>query len=256
MIKLVVSDVDGTILLRNQTKPDDAVLSAIEKLKNCGKTVAVASGRTYAAMEKMFHSVKKDMYFICCAGAVAICNAKGIYCQQIGIGDVIDVVRRPEYKDCGIGIATPTRIYILQGGKDGEAFYKTATEQSLEEIHYLDKLYDLKEPVAKISVWFKGEAAQPLKFMPKSLRVSYLAGEWCEYTSAISDKGLAISDLQMRLYLSKFDTAAIGDGINDVVMMKKAKIAASANKSHPALDEICNYHTDDVAGFLNKLCEE
>ena len=253
MIKLIVSDVDGTILKKGETKVPDRVFKAIEKLKDAGKKVAVASGRTYGSLEKLFAPVKKDLYFICCDGAVIIHNDKVIYSKQIGAGDVMDVVRRPEYDGHGILLCTPKIPYVIQGSED---FSITAETQSGEETFYVEKLYDIKDPIVKIAVWSKEGRAEPLNFLPKSLRVAYNLGEWCEYTSAISNKGLAVSDLQMRLYLTKFDTAAIGDGFNDIEMMKKAKIAASANNAFDGLKDICNYHTDDVAGFLENLCEQ
>lgn len=253
MIKLVVSDVDGTILTGGQTAVPDKVFEAIEKLKKAGKKVAIASGRTYGSLEKLFAPVKQDLYFICCDGAVIIHNDKVIYSKQIGSGDIFDVIRRPEYDKCGILLCTPMTSYAIQGGGD---FKAQAENQSGEEVFSMERLYDIKEPVVKISVWSKTGNAQPLNFMPKSLRVAYNVGEWCEYTSAISNKGLAVSDLQMRLYLTKFDTTAIGDGFNDVEMMKKAKMAVSANDAFDGLQTVCNYHTDDVAGFLGNLCDE
>ena len=253
MIKLIVSDVDGTILTGGQTQVSDGVFKAIENLKSSGKKVAVASGRTYGSLEALFAPVKKDLYFICCDGAVTVYNDKVVYCKQIGAGDIMSILRRPEYDDCGIMLCTPKMSYVIRGSED---FSMTAERQSGEDTFYIENLYDLKDPIIKIAVWSKEGKAVPLNFLPKSLRISYLSEEWCEYTSAISDKGLAVSDLQMRLYMSKFDTAAVGDGINDIVMMKKAQMAVSANKSYAGLLPVCNYHTDDVAGFLENLCEQ
>lgn len=251
MIKLIVSDVDGTILAKNETEVSQRAFDSIEKLKNSGKIVAVASGRTYGSLEKLFRSVKKDLYFICCDGAVIIYNDKVLYYKQIGIGDVMDVIRRPEYDDCGILLCTPKIPYVIRGSED---FSITAETQSGEDTFYVEKLYDIHEPIVKIAVWSKDGKAEPLNFLPKSLRVAYNVGEWCEYTSAISNKGLALSDLQMRLYLTKFDTCAVGDGVNDIEMMKKAKVSVSANNAFSELKDICTYHTDDVAGFLENLC--
>lgn len=253
MIKLIVSDVDGTILTRNETSISQRVFDSIEKLKKSGKTVAIASGRTYGSLEKLFRPVKKDLYFICCDGAAIIYNDKVIYYKQIGIGDVIDVIRRPEYADCGILLCSPKTPYVIQGR---EAFVSAAEAQSGDKTESVNRLYDITEPIVKIAVWSGDGNAMPLNFLPKSLRVAYNVGEWCEYTSAISNKGLALSDLQMRLYLTKFDTCAVGDGVNDVEMMKKAKMAVSANNSHEELKAVCGYHTDDVAGFLGNLCNE
>lgn len=250
MIKLIVSDVDGTILKKEQTEVTGDVLCAIDALKREGKKVAIASGRTYGSLEHLFSAVKEDLYFICCDGAVVVHNDKVIYCKQIAIGDCLDVIRRPEYANCGIMLCTPKVPYVIQGSED---FSITAEAQSGEETFYVERLYDIKEPIVKIAIWSKDGNAEPLNFMPKSLRVAYNVGEWCEYTSAISNKGLAVSDLQMRLYLTKFDTAAVGDGINDVEMMKKAKLAVSANNACQELRDVCNCHTDNVVEFFENM---
>ena len=141
MIKLIVSDVDGTILTKGQTAVSDRVFDSINALKEAGKKVAVASGRTYGSLEKLFAPVKQDLYFICCDGAVIVYNDKVIYCKQIGIGDVIDVIRRPEYENCGILLCTPKIPYVIQGSED---FAITAETQSGEETFYIEKLYDIK----------------------------------------------------------------------------------------------------------------
>ena len=80
-----------------------------------------------------------------------------------------------------------------------------------------------------------------------------MSDSWCEYVSTIANKGLAVSDLQMRLYLSKLDTLAIGDGVNDVEMMKKAKYSVAVQGACEQLKNVCNLYTDDVAAFLDNL---
>ena len=247
MIKLIVSDVDGTLLLKNETVLDSRIMLSLQKLLDSGKKVAVASGRTYRSLAEIFKPLSDKLYFICCDGSTTVLDGKVLYTRSIGIGDVMTVVNHPSYSDCGIILCTPKMSYILKGGED---FAKEAYRQSLEEPQYLSGLYGLGELIVKICIYSKNGKAKPLGFMPKSLRISYLSDTWCEYVSTISNKGLAVSDLQMRLYLSKFDTLAMGDGINDIEMMKKAKYTVSVPNALDELKAFCNIHAEDAASFL------
>ena len=247
MIKLVVSDVDGTLLLKNEEVLDSRIMLSLQKLIDGGITTAVASGRTYGSLCEIFKPLSDKLYFICCDGAVTVLDGKVLYTRSIPTTDVISIINHPSYIDCGIILCTPTKSYILKGDED---FALEAYRQSLEKPDYLSSFYGLCEPIVKICVFSKDGKAKPVSFMPKSLRVSYLSDTWCEYVSVIANKGLAVSDLQMRLYLSKFDTLAIGDGINDIEMMKKAKYSVSVPNSVKELKNFCNLHTDDVSEFL------
>ena len=68
MIKLVASDLDGTLLMKGaQSLPED-IFPLIRQLKDLGILFIAASGRQYANMKKMFAPVADDMPFICKTG--------------------------------------------------------------------------------------------------------------------------------------------------------------------------------------------
>lgn len=250
MIKLIVSDVDGTLLLKDESVLDSKIMLSLQKLVDSGINVSVASGRTYKSLTEIFKPLSNKLYFICCDGGTTILDGKVLYTRTIAASDVLTVLNHPSYSDCGIILCTPKTSYILRGD---EAFSHEAYRQSLENPEFLSGFYGLQEPVVKICIFSKDGKAKPMPFMPKSLRVSYLSNTWCEYVSVIANKGLAVSDLQMRLYLSKFDTLAIGDGINDIEMMKKAKYCVSVPNCSDELYKVCTIHVRDVAQFLDSI---
>lgn len=250
MVKLTVSDVDGTLLLKDETVLDSRIMLSLQKLVENNMKVAVASGRTYRSLCEIFKPLSNKLYFICCDGSTTILDGKVLYTRPIPSSDVFTVLNHPSYSNCGIILCTPKTSYILRGDED---FCQEALRQSLEKAEFLDGIYKLQEPVIKICIFSKDGKAKPMSFMPKSLRVSYLSDSWCEYVSTIANKGLAVSDLQMRLYLSKLDTLAIGDGVNDVEMMKKAKYSVAVQGACEQLKNVCNLYTDDVAAFLDNL---
>ena len=67
-----------------------------------------------------------------------------------------------------------------------------------------------------------------------------------------------MSDLQMRLYLSKFDTAALGDGENDLTMFAKAKVAFARRGGHENLEAAATdtFAPGEAADVLKRLADK
>ena len=77
MIKLIASDLDGTLLLNKaQTLPDD-LFPLIRELNELGIRFVAASGRQYPNMKRLFAPVASDISFICENGALAVEKGPG-----------------------------------------------------------------------------------------------------------------------------------------------------------------------------------
>ena len=64
MIKLIVTDVDGTLVEDGFTNVDPRLFDTILKLREKGIQFAVASGRPWASVERTFEPVKKKVFYI------------------------------------------------------------------------------------------------------------------------------------------------------------------------------------------------
>lgn len=82
MIKLVVSDIDGTLLKKGDKKVSDDIIGIIEKLKSKGVCFAVASGRHYGEITEILSGIG-DIYYISSDGGCIIYNNKVIYKKSI-----------------------------------------------------------------------------------------------------------------------------------------------------------------------------
>ncbi len=70
MRKLLVSDLDGTILPRTAHEIPTAVQNAIEKCVQNGADFCVCSGRSYADLKHFFRHFSVPVYYIGCDGAL------------------------------------------------------------------------------------------------------------------------------------------------------------------------------------------
>ena len=69
MIKLIASDIDGTLLEEGTDGINPEIFTVIRELKKKGIVFAAASGREYASLRRLFQPVKDDIYFIADNGA-------------------------------------------------------------------------------------------------------------------------------------------------------------------------------------------
>ena len=65
MIKLVASDLDGTLLLNGAQQLPEEIFPLIRELKKLGILFVAASGRQYPNMRRLFDPVADEMAFIC-----------------------------------------------------------------------------------------------------------------------------------------------------------------------------------------------
>ena len=69
-MKLVVSDVDGTLLRAKEQIVSQTVIAMIKELTKKGILFAAASGRCYSDLVRIFQEVKEEILFIASDGAV------------------------------------------------------------------------------------------------------------------------------------------------------------------------------------------
>ena len=65
MIKLIASDLDGTLLQNGSTEVPREIFELIIKLKEKGIIFAAASGRQYYSLRNLFGPVRDDIAYIC-----------------------------------------------------------------------------------------------------------------------------------------------------------------------------------------------
>ena len=68
-MKLIVSDLDGTLLKSGERQLNRNIISSIEYILANNVSFAVASGRTYVELKKFFAPFENDIYFIANDGA-------------------------------------------------------------------------------------------------------------------------------------------------------------------------------------------
>ena len=92
MIKLIASDLDGTLLYGRDNTVSEEMFELIREMKRRGIIFAAASGRQYHNLKKLFAPVWQDMAFICENGAAVFYQDKIIAEQVVPKEQLLELV--------------------------------------------------------------------------------------------------------------------------------------------------------------------
>ncbi len=154
MIKLVASDLDGTLLMKGaQSLPED-IFPLIRQLKDLGILFIAASGRQYANMKKMFAPVADDMAFICENGGLAVYHENVMY-QNYFDQNLVREIAECIYNREGSEFTCSTKdfYYIKPKTEHFRDLMFHVVGNVCMEIQSFD---EIKEPCMKLAVYERG----------------------------------------------------------------------------------------------------
>ena len=150
MVKLIVSDVDGTILRRGEASVRPAVLDAIRRLSDAGVTVCVSSGRGYGSLKTLFAPVADRLYFACHYGALYLKGDRVLYHHPLKAEDVTRFVRADAYLNKNVMLCGADCTYLLHAAP---AFRDMLEGQGIGTIRTIASVTEIKEPLYKLAAY-------------------------------------------------------------------------------------------------------
>lgn len=259
MIKLIATDLDGTLLDSKKQLPPE-IFSLATRLKERGVLFVPASGRQYASLKQLFSPVANDTVFLCENGALVKYKEKTLSVTPVEeklIRPALDAVR-----------STPFVYPLLCC--ENNAYYENDETPFADMVHRFYpkclKVDDLnavigKEPVCKISVFDDlGSANNSAKILPQKipyLKFMLSGFEWCDLSSFKANKGAAIKFIREYFALKKEECVAFGDHMNDFEMLSECGTAYVPENAYPPLKELVKntVPSNDEGGVLIKIKE-
>lgn len=248
MIKLIATDMDGTLLDDKKNPPGD-LLEVLDVLNERGIRFAVASGRTYRAVEYMFpEKYRKNICFICDNGARTVLDGKSV--------NVVPIEREVYLKllsECErIGGLTP--VVCAESGE----FHRRNDEEFFNEVgvYYKDHkavedLIKVKGKIFKLAICDEdslalthGKIALDAVF-GGSLNVLVSGVKWMDVMAGGVSKGTALKALQEKLGVTRDETMAFGDYFNDVDMLTAAEWSFCMENGHEDVKRLCKFIAPD-----------
>jgi len=256
-IKLIAMDVDGT-LLNSQKQLSARTKAALEQAAAAGIHPVIATGRMKTELEDLQQQLPMVRYAVCCTGAEVVDLQKGEILFRRAIpaeemrrlyGKLVDLDAMQQVFSEHDG-----RIHNRAADLDRLAhFGEAALEYNMRKTHVPER--DLDAYVAsytgsvnKIHMYFgraadREEAFRRLHGIPYVLLSS--ADNDLEIMAAGVDKGLGLQKLAEHLKLTQAQIMAVGDGDNDIAMLRYAGVGVAMGNASAGARAAADRVADD-----------
>lgn len=224
MIRLIASDIDGTLLPYGEHTIPEEVFGEIHRLERRGVLFCPASGRQYTSMRKLFAPVADKIPFLCENGAVVFgpgspgpMLGKTVMERERAVALCRDIVDAPGLE---VLISGEDTSYLCPKG--GEIL--PVIEGKGNNVVLLPRPEDVPEDIVKIAVFDpRGTEEAERLLLPKwggVLHAAVAGDEWLDFT--LAEKGTGLTQLCAALGIGLEEVAAFGDNFNDASMLSIA----------------------------------
>lgn len=243
MIKLIASDLDGTLLFGPEKKLPETVIPLIREYTKQGGIFVAASGRQYANLRNLFSEVKDEIAYICENGCRVIYHDEVLYHAKMERETGEDILHGiMEQENCELIVSGDETCYIQPKNKD---FIDYMIHHVKNDTTVVEDIFAVQEPYFKISVFNPLGIEHSEDFFQEAysdrVNVVTSGNAWLDMMPKGIHKGSGIQVLSDKLNIPLSEMMAIGDHYNDVEMLELVGYPACVASAKPEILEICTY---------------
>jgi Cof subfamily protein (haloacid dehalogenase superfamily) len=275
MYKLVAIDLDGT-LLNSYGEVSEATKNALQKAKNQGVEIVLASGRPISSTESLAIELGVDNYLISGNGSAVfdIKNQKVIYDRFLNKEQVLKIAKLCEKNSFFYNVYTEDEVIASSLNYNVLFYYKENLKKIEEKRTHINVVQNIekyieesgKEKFLKITVCDESQfifnsIMKRLKMIEDIdvLETAYMSKKkiksgtedvdiqyfYTEVTNKNVNKWSAIEFLLEKLNINKEEVLTIGDNMNDIEMIQNAGLGIVMGNSNPKMKEIAKEIVSD-----------
>lgn len=256
-IKLVVSDMDGT-LLRSNHELSSEFKTIHQQLNQKGIAFVPASGRQFYSITSYFENEQNDMAIIAENGTYVTYKGKEVFVDELPLNLVREIILETrKIKGANLVLAGKQAAYVESKDQDFLDYFQNYYAKNVQ----VEDLLDIKnEQFIKIAIHHPEGSEKHIyptlsKFNNDQLKVVISGEVWLDIMNIDTNKGKALKELQAQLGISPDETMVFGDYMNDIEMLKLAKYSFAMENAHPNVKEVANYEapSNDNDGVIQVL---
>lgn len=245
MVQAIFFDIDGTLVSGKTKVYSDSVKAALEKLREKGIYIFVATGRHVLEIEDehLLDGLYFDAY-ITLNGQYCFNKKEIIYQNEINREDIKNIIRQIDTAPYPCMFIEKDMMYINMINEkviDAQKSIHTALPP-IKDIHRA-----LENPIYQIVSYLDEKKAE---MYPLSVLKHCKATRWNSYAMDIipdsGSKDMGIKKVLEYYNIPLENTMAFGDGENDIEMLEYAAIGIAMGNAEEKVKKAADYVTDSV----------
>ncbi|KJD32028.1 haloacid dehalogenase [Tamlana sedimentorum] len=248
-IKLIVSDMDGTLLNSNH-EVSNLFFKQFEDLKKHNIMFVAASGRPYYSIIDKLSTIKNDIIVVAENGGLVINKNQQLLSTPINktnlykLEKIIDDNNHIHPVFC-----TKSKGYF----KSNSFGYISVLSEYYPTFKVIDSVNEIEEDIMKVALYHSEDSEKFIYPLVKSFEKDFLikisGKNWLDISDTLANKGHALKLLQDTFNISEKETMVFGDYNNDLEMLKLAEFSFAMENAHDNVKQTANYSTKSNNDF-------
>jgi len=252
MIKIIFSDMDGTLLTSKNELPDDFE-EIISMLKSRGVIFSPASGRQYFSLLKTFSKYADDFLFLGDNGTLVMQGGKEVFSIPVEKSAVEKVLQVTDsFKNILRVWCGKKNAYILNYQNTPE--YKVELEKYYTRTVAVENWNEIDDTPIKVA-FFDGTGHSTeniynhLAEFYDSQQVVLSSDYWVDVSAPNASKGAAVKKIQQIFNFKPEECAAFGDFMNDYEMLQAVGYSFAMENAYPEIKKVAKFETSSNDDF-------
>lgn len=259
MIKLIASDLDGTLLQNGAQELTPRAIGLIRELTERGIRFVAASGRQYENEVHLFEPIKDKISYIAENGSLCIHEGKVISRTIIDMELIHRIIE--EVKQDGrfeILISKEHACYIEN---NDPVFVNHIINVVKNTTKIVEDVRNVEGPILKIAIGNMKDGADVIEGYLKHLQNKFSSeikvvtsgNIWIDFIAPGTNKGTALLKLLEVLKIKPEECMAFGDQRNDVEMLQAVGTSYAMANAISGISDYSTHVTDSVEDVLERL---
>lgn len=241
MIKLIASDMDGTLLDENGEVPPETY-DLILGLRDHGVHFAASSGRRYDRLCEFFSPVRDSMDFVAANGAQVFADGNVVDREVYSHLAIRELARTVEsFPNLHLALFDRTKSFLL----DDESKFVREIDKDLPNAERIWELPDPTVSIIKASIYCDdGEVMDSAYVLQRELGQMFTfapsGNRWIDAMQPGVSKASGIAQLADHYGIDRAEIMAFGDSMNDYEIIRYVGVGCAMENARPALKAVAD----------------